>query len=160
LLACRGDHKAAEAQVARSLELNPYYAFAIQTLGVILITDGRVEEGIALCAKVAASDPRDRIASWAMQFVALGHLVARRYGEAVEWAQRSDRRQPDVARTLLVLAAAAALDGDSETARQTTERMLARYPDFRIADFGNFPYKDPEPADRLVEGLRLAGLPA
>jgi adenylate cyclase len=159
LLACRGDHKAAEAQVARSLELNPFYAFANQTLGVILITDGRVEEGIALCAKVAASDPRDRIASWATQFVALGHLVARRYGEAVEWAQRSDHRQPDVARTLLVLAAAAALNGDSETARQATERMLARYPDFRLADFGNLPFKDPEPAERLVEGLRLAGLP-
>ncbi len=158
LLACRGDHKAAEAQVARSLELNPYYAFATQTLGVILITDGRVEEGIAHCAKVAASDPRDRIASWATQHVALGHLIAGRYGEAAEWAQRSDRRQPDVARTLLVLAAAA-LDSNQKTSRQTAERMQARYPDFRIADFGNWPFRDRAMAERLVEGLRLARLP-
>ena len=159
LLACRGDHIAAEARVARSLELNPYYALAIQTRGVILITSGRVEDGIALCAKVAASDPREPVASWATQHVALGHLIAGRHEDAMDWAQRSDRRQPAVARTLLVLAAAAALAGDSVSARQTADRMMAHYPDFRLADFGNWPFANPADGERLVEGLRLAGLP-
>ena len=68
-------------------------------------------------------------------------------------------RQADVARTLQILAAAAGLADDDQTAKRTAERMLASYPDFRIRDFGNWPFKDPESAERLVEGLRLAGLP-
>jgi tetratricopeptide (TPR) repeat protein len=128
-------------------------------LGIVSITSGAVDEGIAHCEKVAASDPRSQILPWAEQSIALGHFVACRYAEAIAWAQRSLRRKADVARTLLILAAAAALGDDSDLARQTAERLLASYPDFRIADFGNWPFKDPEPAGRLVEGLRRAGLP-
>ena len=159
LLSCRGDHKAAEGAIERSLELSPNYAHATFAHGMILITVGDIEDGIALCAKVAASDPRGQMASWATQYVALGHLIAGRNVEAVEWALRSDRRRIDVARTLLILTAATALGGDKEAARQAAERLIASFPDFRIADFGNWPFRDPEPAERLVEGLRLAGLP-
>ena len=159
LLAAGRDHEAAEGELARSLELNPNYAFATMALGLTLITAGRVEDGVGHCAKVADSDPRVQIASWATQWAALGHLAAGRYDEAQDWARRSDRHQGDVARTLLIFAAAAALGGDDETAQQTAERMMTRYPEFRIRDFGNWPFRDPEPAERLVEGLRLAGLP-
>ena len=91
--------------------------------------------------------------------VALGELVRGNYQQAIDWAVRSDQRWADVARTLLILAAAAGLADDDQTAKRTAERMLASYPDFRIRGFGNWPFKDPESAERLVEGLRLAGLP-
>ncbi len=159
LLSIKRDHEAADAEALLSLELNPYYAFGTMGRGLIAIAAGRVDEGIALASKVASSDPRVQIVSWASQTVALGHLAAGRHREAVEWAIRSDRRQSDVARTLLILASAAALAGDTELARATAKRIMARHPEFRIAAFGNWAFRDPEPASRLIEGLRLAGLP-
>jgi adenylate cyclase len=158
-LLCRGDHAASEAESEICLELNPYYGFATIGLGLAAITGGKVEDGIAQCSKVAASDPRSQLLPWAAQSLALGHLVAGRYDEAVAWAQRADRRQADAVRTLLILAAASALAGNDALAGETMRRIMVRHPDFRIADFGNWPFKHPEPADRLTDGLRRAGLP-
>ena len=66
---------------------------------------------------------------------------------------------PDVPRTLLILASAAAHDGDNEAAQRGAQRLMASHPEFRLRDFGNWPFRNPEPGERLIEGLRLAGLP-
>jgi hypothetical protein len=94
-----------------------------------------------------------------MRFLALGEFVRRNYRAAIDLAIRSDQRQSDVARTLLILAAAAAQHGETLTARRAAESLLRSHPDFRIRDFGSWPFRDEEPGDRLKEGLRLAGLP-
>ncbi|MDP6952044.1 MAG: hypothetical protein QGF53_04715, partial [Alphaproteobacteria bacterium] len=159
LFCCERDYQGAEAALLRSLDLNPNYAFATFGYGMMLAVAGDIEDGIARCTRVIDADPRLQFLALASQYGAIAHFRAKRYGEAIHWARQSDSRQADMARTLLVLAAASALAGDEETTKQAANRMMVRYPDFHIADFGNWPFRDPEPAERLIEGLRLAGLP-
>ena len=158
-LHCQADYVAARREADRSLEINPYYTLAKMALGEALICNGEVDDGTALCMQTAKALSRGAGNHRPMRFVALGEFVRGNYKAAIDWAVRSDQRQADVARTLLILAAAAGLGDEPETARRTAERMLARHPEFRIRDFGNWPFRNPEPGERLIEGLRLAGLP-
>ncbi len=159
LLYCERDFAAARREIERCLEINPFYAWGRLGFGMLLIFTGETEKGIELCMKAAEANSRGPGNHWPPRFVALGKFACRQYEEAVDWASRSDQKFPDRAQTLLILAAAAAQQGNSELARQTTERIRTLYPDFCIRDFGNWPFKDAEPGERLVEGLRLADLP-
>ena len=59
------------------------------------------------------------------------------------------------------LAAWAGMAGDLETARSAARKLLAANPDFTIRRYLEIPaFKDtPEYRDRMVQGLRDAGLP-
>ncbi len=158
-LHCQKDFKAAHREAERSLEISPYFAWGKLVLGEVLICSGDADQGIALCAQAAEANARGLGNHWPPQYAALGELTRGHYETAVDQATRSDQRLPDITRTLLILAAAAALHGEEDSARETAERILARHPEFRIRDFGNWPFRDAEPAERLLEGLHLAGLP-
>ena len=158
-LFCQRDFEAARREAERSLEINRYYTLAKNSLGEVLICTGHADEGTALSIQAAEANLRSAGNHIPMQIVALGELVRGHYEAGIDWATRSDQRQADVARTLLILAAAAGLGGDGETARRAAERMMARFPEFRIRDFGNWPFRDPAVGERLIEGLCLAGLP-
>lgn len=158
-LHCQADFVASRREAERSLEINPYYTLAKMTLGETLICGGDVDDGTGLCMEAAKALSRGAGNHRPMRIAALGELVRGNYQAAIDWAVRCDQRQADVARTLLILAAAAGLGDETETAKRTAERMMARHPEFRIRDFGNWPFRDPEPAARLIEGMRRAGLP-
>jgi adenylate cyclase len=153
------DPATAAAEARRSLELNPYYAFATTMLGAALIAAGDFTEGIALCEKTLASEPRLQFAGWVLQFAAFGHYGLGDLPRAIEWAQRAERRNPEQLRALLLLAAAHALTGELDNARAAAQRLLALCPDFRVADCAPFPFGDRALSNRLCDGLRQAGLP-
>jgi len=152
------NHDSARREAERSLELNPYYAFATTLLGATAIFSGAAEEGIAHCRKVLDSEPRLQFAGLVLEFGAIGYFALGDYSNAIEWARRSDQRTADVPRTLTTLAAAAAAVGDAETARAAAERLMMVCPDFTLAEFGSWPFRDPSISARLVEALTLAGL--
>ncbi|MDP6951849.1 MAG: tetratricopeptide repeat protein [Alphaproteobacteria bacterium] len=154
------DYDEAIAAAKRSLEINPIYTLGTHYLGLAKICSGDLEDGLALCLDAAATSPRTMVVNhWYLQSVALGELALGRYDAAVDAASRSDQVQTDVARTLLLWSSAAGLAGDMEAAHKAAERLLTLQPDFRIRDFGNWPFRERETAERLVEGLRLSGLP-
>jgi adenylate cyclase len=153
------DHAAAQREAERCLELNQHYALGQHMLGIVLTCAGDAERGLIELQEAVEAEAGAMDVPFFLRRVGLAHLVLGQYEDAVNSAARSDQREPDAPRTLLILAAGAALDGDDVTAAQAVKRMTALYPDFRIADFGNWPFRDPEPAERRLKGLRLAGLP-
>jgi hypothetical protein len=57
-------------------------------------------------------------------------------------------------------AAADALAGNLDEARTTMTRMRQLDPAMRLSSLRTYlPYRRPQDVDRLIEGLRLAGLP-
>ena len=153
------DHDAGIALLKRTLDLNPLYAFGTMGLGGAYVLAGRLDDGIEHCTKVAESDARLPIGFWSMQFLAMAEIARGDHRAGLAWAQRADLRTPDAARTLVLITAAAAHAGERATMTDTGSRLLATHPDFRLQDFGNWPWRDPDLGNRLVEGLRIAGLP-
>jgi len=93
--------------------------------------------------------------------LAVAHLIARRYEEAIEWADRSLREVPRFESALRNRVVACAHLGRIEEARDWLGRLLEVTPGLTIARYKAL-YSAIHPREILdlyVEGLRKAGLP-
>ena len=91
---------------------------------------------------------------------AIAHLAARRFEQAIEWADRTLHEQPRNASAMRVKVVANAHLGNLAAARAELSRMLAIDPELTIADFRDLAhYLAPEVLGLYIAGLRLAGLP-
>ena len=92
--------------------------------------------------------------------IAVAHLAARRFEQAIEWADRALHDQPRLVTAMRVKVAALAHLGQLDEARAELSRMLAIDPKLTIARFREyFHFAAPEVLELYVTGLRLAGLP-
>ena len=81
--------------------------------------------------------------------------------DAVAIARDVTKKHPEVTWAYRLLAAWAGMAGNMETARLAARKLLAANPDFTIRHYLAISgFQDmPEYRDRLVQGLRDAGLP-
>ena len=92
--------------------------------------------------------------------IAMAHAVARRFEQAIEWADRALHDQPRLAAAMRVKVAALAYLGRLDEARAELSRLLALDPKLTIASFRAFAhFHAPEVRELFITGLRLAGLP-
>ena len=92
--------------------------------------------------------------------IAVAHLAARRFEQAIEWADRALHDQPRLVGVMRVKVVALAHLGHLDEARAELSRMLAIDPKLTIARFREyFHFAAPEVLELYVTGRRLAGLP-
>ena len=92
--------------------------------------------------------------------VAVAHLAARRFEQAIEWAARTLHDQPRLLSAMRVKVAALAHLGRLDSARAELSRVLAIDPKLTIAGFREYAhFMALEVVELYVAGLRLAGLP-
>jgi adenylate cyclase len=92
--------------------------------------------------------------------IALAHFAARRFAQAIEWADRTLHDQPRTVSAMRAKVVALAHLGRLEEARAELRRMLAIDPKLTIAGFHAYAhFAAPEVLELQVTGLRLAGLP-
>ena len=92
--------------------------------------------------------------------VAAAHLYARRFEQAIEWADRALHDQPRTVTGMRAKVVANAHLGRLDEARAELSRLLAIDPKLTIAGFREQAlYQAPEVLELYVAGLRLAGLP-
>ena len=92
--------------------------------------------------------------------IAAAHLAARRFEQAIEWADRALHEQPRMVAAMRSKVAANAHLGRLDEARAELSRVLAIDPKLTIAGLQeSLHYVAPEIVELLVTGLRLAGLP-
>jgi Flp pilus assembly protein TadD len=90
------------------------------------------------------------------------HFCAGRYGDAVAWLERSSNERPDWPVALRIKAAALAQSGHLDEARQVMAKLLRVAPLTRLSSHAPTALtllRRREDATRLVEGMRLAGMP-
>jgi tetratricopeptide (TPR) repeat protein len=156
-----GDLDNGAAFVDRALVLNSNLATAWGSSGWMKICFGEPDVAIdheARAMRLSPLDPR----SFTWQFMtALAHYCAGRYQEAISWAERSLRDQPNFASAMRILAASLALEGRLAEALKATARLRTAYPALRASKLGDVmpPFRRPEDRAKYVEGLRQAGLP-
>jgi adenylate cyclase len=142
-----------------AIELNPSSAHACYSLGFTLALKGEAEEAIANIDKAIRLSPHDPMIWMFLSGMALAHVCAERYEEAVEWAQRSLQRKPDWPVAHLVLAGAYAQLDRLDEARAALEAALKLNPQYSLSGLRlALSAADPPLLERVIGALSKAGL--
>ena len=153
------------AECERALSIDRNLAFAHAVIGMRKVYLGRPEDTEAHVQEAIRLSPRDTLAHYWLTFVGISKIYLGRYEEATDWLRRSVQANRNNPLTHTSLAAALAIHGRLDEARAVAREVLALNPKFTIDGFGHFfaffydiPINNAG-RERLVEGLRKAGLP-
>jgi TolB-like protein len=160
LFALAGEVAMAAAALDRVLTRNPNAARAWSARGIIHALRNEPEAAIEAIERARRLSPFDRHAFGYAVNIAVAHLVARRFEQAIEWADRALHDQPRTVVGMRAKVVALAHLGHLDKARAELSRVLAIDPKLTIAGFREFAhFAAPEVLELFVTGLRLAGLP-
>jgi TolB-like protein/class 3 adenylate cyclase/tetratricopeptide (TPR) repeat protein len=152
----RKEFDLAEQHKLRALELNPGDPEQIACTGILFMYLGKGDEGIAWMERAWRLDPYFN-PPWRWRMAGVAHFVAARYDEAIAAFGRSS---PNPLWVQAYLAACHAHAGRLDVARGIASELHASWPDLSSALFtAREPFKRVEDAERLVQGMQLAGLP-
>ena len=151
-------YHAAIREIETAISLDPNYAQAHNELGLILHYAGRSEEALPHFDRAMALNPYFP-GHW-LHFPAQAAYQLGRYGEAVALLKRRIARNPDTDASRVLLAASYGQLGLIDEARSTWREVFRVNPNYSLEHRREvLPYKNPEDYERIVDGLRKAGLP-
>jgi TolB-like protein/class 3 adenylate cyclase/cytochrome c-type biogenesis protein CcmH/NrfG len=154
----RRHHEQALREVLRAQALDPNYPGGHVVLGVTLHYSGRSEEALGCFDRVLALDPFYPDVYMHLKAQALYQLGL--YPEAAALLKRRILRNPDTDSSRVLLAAACGQMGQFEEAREAWREALRVNPAYSLEHRRKvLPYKNPEDFERVIDGLRKAGLP-
>jgi adenylate cyclase len=155
-----GEAAMAAAALDRALALNPNAARAWVVRGNIHALRNQPEAAIEAVERALRLSPFDPYTLRCALVIGIAHLAARRFEQAIEWADRALHDQPRLASAMRLKVAALAHLGRLEEAHAELSRLLATDAKPTIAGFREYAYSmAPEVRELYVTGLRLAGLP-
>jgi adenylate cyclase len=146
----------AEQHKLRALALNPSSPEQVAIMGILYLFLGRADEGITWMERAKRLDPYFE-PTWRCHMLGVAHFVAGRYDEAILHLSRS-RTMPMW--LMAYLAACHALAGRLNEAHKFVEQIRQRFPQFSLVRVTEKePFKREEDRERLIAGMRTAGLP-
>jgi TolB-like protein/tetratricopeptide (TPR) repeat protein len=146
------------AALERALALDPNYAHAYATLGLTLYYAREPERSLHFLERAIRLDPHypDQF----LHFLGLTYFALGRFDEAAAVLERRLIRNPNTDVSRVLLASIYGHLGRYEEARQCWEQALKVNPAYSLEHRRCIlPYRDPADFDRIVNGLRKAGLP-
>ena len=151
----RYDEGIAEAE--RGVELDPNSGQANYNLALVLRWAGKSKEAIPVLQKAIRLEPMAPD-NYNRQ-LALSYFQTGDCKEAIAMCEKGIKRQPDNLVSRVTIAAVYGSCGREAEARKEATEVLRINPKFTVESFmGNTPYKNPSDRDRMVQGLRKAGL--
>jgi len=145
------------AAMKRWVEVEPGNADALANLAAILNFSGEPEQVAPMIEKAIRLNPFYPF--YYTLYVGQAYLVMQRYEEALEALKRSAIRNPEAMTTHLYLAACYGLMGEDASAREALAEVHRIQPGFSMASVQTmFTYKRASDLNRLIDGLRKAGL--
>jgi tetratricopeptide (TPR) repeat protein len=156
-----GEVSAAEAVLDRGVMLNPNAAAAWTFKGNVLGLRNRPDAAIEAVERARRLSPYDTNSYFNAFSTALAHLAARRFEDAIEWANRGLHDQPRSVTAMRVKTVAYVHLGRLDEARAELGRVLAIDPSLTIARYRAMLGSSvaPELFELVEAGLRGAGLP-
>jgi TolB-like protein/Tfp pilus assembly protein PilF len=145
------------ADAEKAIALDPNLADGYGLLANALHYAGRSAEASPVFDRLVRLDPH--YPAVYQHFMAQGHFALGRYDEAITALKSRLARQPDSDISRVLLAACYGHLGRAEAARAEWEEALRINPDYSIEHRRQIlPYKNPADFERMVEGLRKAGI--
>ena len=151
-------HDQALAEFERAVTLDPNFATGHMGMGWVLQYAGRSEEAIEFIKRGMRLDPH--YPAFRLHWLAQAYFQLGQYEEAIELLKRRITRDPETDVSRVLLAASYGFLGRVAEARAEWAEALRVNPKYSLKHRRQIlPFKDPRDFDRLVEGLRKAGLP-
>lgn len=144
----------------KAVELSPNFAVAYGYLALQSAYAGEPNAAITAAERAIWLSPSDPELIHFYCAIAVAHFVAKRYQEAIDWAQKgvSERRSHVGAQRILV--ASYAMLGQNSQTGQALNDLLAVAPGISITSIKNaIHFKNPEDSEHYVAALRKAGIP-
>lgn len=144
---------------AKAVELQPSDSDAHAFLAMTLISAGNGEAAAASAASALRLDPQ-YVKGPYLNILGVAKFVAGAYDEAVDALRRNiERGGPIGIPALGALTASYALGGRAAEARSSAQELVRFFPGFSIARARFLSIFGPADLERLIGGLRKAGLP-
>jgi TolB-like protein/class 3 adenylate cyclase len=163
LMVFADEHAAAATLIDRALMLNPNSAHAWMHSGLLSCFRNQPGPAIEALRHAMRLSPLDPLSPGFKSALALAHLVAGRYEEALQWADRALHEHPEFDPAMGVKVALLARLGRIDEAREWLKRRLELQPGLTIAEWkargGAVKFASPELLAMYEDGLRKAGLP-
>jgi TolB-like protein len=154
-----GDLETGARLIERALDLNLNLAAAWLSGGWVRVWLGQADEAIRHFSQAMRLSPIDPHMFNMQAGIASGHFIAGQYEEARIWGERATKGQPIFGPALRVAAASYAFTGRSKEAGHVVKALLDADPEARVSNLEDRVPWGPDGLGRLVEGLRMAGLP-
>ncbi len=140
--------------------LNPNLAASWLFSGWVRANLGDPELALDHLERAMRMSPFDPLMFGIQNGFAMAHFIAKRYAEAVSWAEKSLRERPDYLASMRFAAAGNVLLGRLDVAKKLVARIRELDPALSIANLASVvPLRRPEDLAHLAHGLRKAGLP-
>lgn len=150
----------AERAHRRALELNPNFAVAHAHLALVLAIHGSHKAAAKAATHALRLSPNDlTVGVFASVAMAAAHFAAGRYTEAMAWARNTIERSPEHPPAHFLLIASAAMQGDLPAAAEALGALFRVVPNLSLTWMRQNTAYVGEVGDRLLGGLRRAGLP-
>jgi adenylate cyclase len=159
LMAVKEDEERGYGLVMRAFALNPNSFLVANFAGFAHRQHGSFDEAVACHLRALAFMPGAPEVIWCYTAIAVAHLSAGRFEEALVWALRARDIYDGLEWTQTTLAAAYAHLGRIDEARAALEVVTAARPGLTIADFFGRNQAPGRHDGYLVEGLVKAGIP-
>jgi adenylate cyclase len=151
-------YEEAVAAARQWVKIEPGNADAYVNLAGALHVSGEPEQAIPLIEKAMRLNPFYPF--YYILYRGQAYLAMERYEEALEDLKRAASHNPEAMPAHLFLAACYGLLGQEAPAGEALAEVHRIYPDFSTAWVATFlPYRRAADTDRLIGGLRKAGLP-
>ena len=155
-----GDVESGADYIERACALNPNLAILWGGAGLTSISLGHPAKGARQIEHAMRLSPLDPSMGLWQSSLAYAHFYEGRYEEAVSWAMMSLRSLGYARPTLAILAASQAFSGHTEDAAKAIARLRTVDPSYRLSAVPDLKLaRRAQDRERLIEGLRLAGLP-
>lgn len=146
-------HDQALAAYERAVELNPNDADVLAEMGHTVSCRGETDRALKLLRRAMRLNPY--YPDWYLWHLGEAFFDLGDYEETI----RTLNRMHDKAEAYRLLTASYAHLGQMEEARSCAQRLLVTQPEFTLAHWSEVPPdQNPEPRERLIEGLVKAGL--
>jgi tetratricopeptide (TPR) repeat protein len=148
------------AYIDEAIAINPNHAHAFMLSGQVRTRTGDTRTAIDHLDRALRLSPRDARSYAIFHALALAYLVQSDLEPAVHWAQRAVRHNPNYLPGWTALAAASAMTGRQDEAREATRIVLTMDPTYTVSQRKDrYPISAPEKVHAVNEGLIRAGLP-
>jgi adenylate cyclase len=147
------------AYLKKSTDLDPNLAASRYWLGLTLVYLGEsgAHEHFHQAIRLSPLDPRISIA---FNGLAYSHFFAGNYDEALMWAEKGTRENPNYLTCQRIAMACLALSGKADEAKEACSKVMEMDPTQRISEIRQRqPFRRDADVASLAEAFRLAGMP-
>lgn len=141
------------ASYERAIEFNPNDADILAEMGHSVGVYGDTDRAVTLIKRAMHLNPY--YPDWYLWHLGEAYFDKCDYEEAIQTLNKMH----DKTEAYRMLTASNALIGNLDAAKTLAQQLLVTHPEFTIQHWANVPPdRNPEPRERLIEGLRKAGL--